>query len=183
VSGYGGGRERHCRTRFVFGQRLLYACTIKIALPRGRAPDGNSCPFTPFHSLDAASCVHPYLTTYLYLSTCLLARHHIRVRTKNPFISGRTKRYDGSIYNYIHDTHLYILLYNKCTYVGVHRCMHLLYHVIPIGYRVTIHAFALCGQTRLRWHGFFINRLRDTLIIIFAPTNQRAGDFHRYYIR
>jgi len=58
VSADGGGRERHCRTRFVFGQRLLYACTIKIARPRGRAPDGNSRPFTPFHSLDTAPCVH-----------------------------------------------------------------------------------------------------------------------------
>lgn len=63
--------------------------------------------------------VYIYLPNYLpipiYLSARQLARHHIRVRTKNPFISGRTERYDGSIY--IHDAHLYILLYNKCTYV------------------------------------------------------------------
>lgn len=68
ASARGGGRERHW-TRFVFGQRLLYSCTIKIARPRGRAPDGNSRPFTPFHSLDTAPCIHTYLTTYLYLST------------------------------------------------------------------------------------------------------------------
>jgi len=79
VSAYGGGRERHCRTRFVFGQRLLYSCTIKIVRPRGRAPDGNSRPFTPFHSLDTAPCVHTYLTTYPYLSNCLLARPPVTI--------------------------------------------------------------------------------------------------------